>query len=134
MKRKPYTVQEKEILLQSIAIEKIANSSATYKKEFKLYAVGEYLSGKTPLEIFIEAGVDVNILGREQPQKCLSRWLKIHRLYGPNGLLQENRGVNSTGRPSKKELTIEDRLAKAERENEILRMQVEFLKKLRGWT
>ena len=44
MKRKPYTVQEKEILLQSIAIEKIANSSATYKKEFKLFAVGEYLS------------------------------------------------------------------------------------------
>ena len=50
MKRKPYIAQEKEILLQSIAIEKIANSSATYKKEFKLYAVGEYLCGKT-LEI-----------------------------------------------------------------------------------
>ena len=42
MKRKPYTVQEKEILLQSIAIEKIANSSVTYKKGFKLFAVGEY--------------------------------------------------------------------------------------------
>ena len=42
MKRKPYTVQEKEILLQSIAIEKIANSSAIYKKGFKLFAVGEY--------------------------------------------------------------------------------------------
>ena len=46
MKRKPYIAQEKEILLQSIAIEKIANSSAAYKKEFKLYAVGEYLCGK----------------------------------------------------------------------------------------
>ena len=49
MKRNPYTVQEKEILLQSIAIEKISTSSAIYTKEFKLYAVGEYLSGKTPL-------------------------------------------------------------------------------------
>ena len=49
MKRKPYTVQEKEELLKSNAIEKIANSSATYKKEFKLYAVGEYMTGKTPL-------------------------------------------------------------------------------------
>ena len=46
MKRKPYTVQEKEIFL------------------------------------FIEVGIDVNILGREQPQKCLSRWNKIHRIYG----------------------------------------------------
>ena len=46
MKRKPYIAQEKEILLQPIAIEKIANSSVAYKKEFKLYAVGEYLCGK----------------------------------------------------------------------------------------
>ena len=30
MKRKPYTVQEKEILLQSEAIVKVTNSSATY--------------------------------------------------------------------------------------------------------
>ena len=46
MKRKPYIAQEKEILLQPIAIEKIANSSVTYKKEFKLYAVGKYLCRK----------------------------------------------------------------------------------------
>ena len=133
MKRKPYTVQEKEALLKSNAIEKIANSSATYSKEFKLFAVGEYLTGKTPLQIFIEAGIDVNILGREQPQKCLSRWRKIHDKYGPNGLLQENRGIGSFGRPSKKVLTTEEKLAKLERENEILKEQVHFLKKLRGW-
>ena len=32
MKRKPYIAQEKEILLQLIAIEKNSNSSAAYKK------------------------------------------------------------------------------------------------------
>ena len=78
-------------------------------------------------------GIDVNILGREQPQKCLSRWRKIHDKYGPNGLLQENRGIGSSGRPSKKVLTTEEKLAKLERENEILKEQVHFLKKLRGW-
>ena len=46
MKRKPYTVQEKKELLKSDAIEKVANSSATYSKEFKVYAVGEYMTGK----------------------------------------------------------------------------------------
>ena len=53
MKRqiKPYTVQEKAELLKSDAIEKIANSSVTYSKEFKVFAVGEYLSGKSPLQI-----------------------------------------------------------------------------------
>ena len=120
MKRKPYTVQEKEELLKSDAIEKIANSSATYSKEFKVFAVGEYMTGKTPLQIFIEAGINVNILGREQPERCLSRWRKIHDKYGINGLLQENRGVGSSGRPSKKVLTTEEKVAKLERENEIL--------------
>ena len=133
MKRKPYTVQEKEILLQSEAIVKVANSSATYLKEFKLFAVGEYMTGKTPLQIFLEAGIDVNILGREQPQKCLTRWRKIHDTYGPKGLLQENRGVGSSGRPRKISLTTEEKLAKLEQENEILKQQVEFLKKHRGW-
>lgn len=133
MKRKPYTVQEKEELLNSEAIEKVANSSATYSKEFKVFAVGEYMTGKTPLQIFIEAGINVNILGREQPKKCLNRWRKIHNKYGINGLLQENRGIVSSGRPSKKVLTTEEKLTKLERENEILKEQVHFLKKLRGW-
>ena len=134
MKRKPYTVQEKEILLQSEAIVKVTNSSATYLKEFKVFAVGEYMSGKAPLQIFIEAGIDVNILGREQPQSCLSRWTKIPRIYGVEGLLQDNRGCSHTGRPRKNPLTPEEQLEKYKQENEILKQQVEFLKKLRGWT
>ena len=134
MKRKPYTVQEKEILLQSKAIVKVTNSNATYLKEFKVFAVGEYMTGKSPLQIFIEAGINVDILGREQPQKCLTRWRKIHDIYGAEGLLIENRGVGSSGRPRKNPLTTEEKLAKLEQENEILKQQVEFLKKLRGWT
>ena len=133
MKRKPYTVEEKAELVKSEAIVKVANSSATYSKEFKVFAIGEYMAGKTPLQIFIEAGVDVNILGREQPQKCISRWIKIHKIYGINALLQETRGLCCSGRPSKKVLTTEEKLAKLERENKILKEQVHFFKKLRGW-
>ena len=133
MKRKPYTVQEKEELLKSDAVEKIANSSVTYSKEFKVFAVGEYMSGKSPLQIFIEAGININLLGREQPGRCLERWNKIHRQYGIEGLLQETRGTGSSGRPRKIPLTPEEQLAKLQRENEILKQQVYFLKKLRGW-
>lgn len=133
MKRKPYTVQEKEELLKSDAIEKIANTNVTYAKEFKVFAVGEYMTGKTPLQIFIEAGIDVDIIGREQPQKCLQRWRVIHDTYGPEALLKENRGTFSSGRPSKKVLTPEEQLAKLQQKCEILELQVQFLKKLRGW-
>jgi transposase len=100
--------------------------STTYSKEFKVYAVGEYMTGKHPLQIFIEAGINVNILGREQPQKCLSRWQKIHDKYGIDGPLKEKRGVGNSGRPSTKELTIEEKTAKLEQENTILKEQVSF--------
>lgn len=133
MKRKPYTVQEKVELLKSEAIEKVANSSVTYLKEFKLFAVGEYMTGKSPMQIFLEAGINVEILGREQPKKCLARWRKIHNTYGAEVLLKENRGLSSSGRSSKKVLTTEEKIKKLERENEILQQQVQFLKKLRGW-
>ena len=133
MKRKPYSVQEKEILLKSNAIEKIANTSVTYSKEFKVFAVEEYFTGKSPIQIFIEAGIDVDILGRKQPQKSLMRWRKILSLYGINYLLEENRGIGSSGRPRTKCLSTEEKIAKLERENVILKEQVHFLKKLRGW-
>ncbi len=70
------------------------------------------MTGKTPLQIFIKAEINVNLLGQEQPERCLSRWRKIHGKYGLNGLLQENRGIGSSGRPSKKVLTTEEKLAK----------------------
>lgn len=133
MKRKPYTVQEKEILLSSKVIVKIRNSQATYSTEFKIFAVKEYLSGKTPMQIFLEAGVNVDILGRKQPQKCLARWLKKYRNYGVEGLLKETRGKGGSGRPRKVQLTTEEQLKKLQQENEILKEQVHFLKKLRGW-
>jgi transposase-like protein len=133
MKRKPYTVQEKEELLKSVAIEKISNSSVTYKKEFKAYAVIEYVGGRTPKEIFLDVDVNIELLGKEQPRKCISRWLKIYRQYGEQGLLQENRGLGSKGRPRKKPLSVEEENQRLKQENEILKEKVEYLKKLRGW-
>ncbi len=133
MKRKPYTVQEKTELLKSTAIEKVANSSATYSKEFKVFAVGEYFSGKTPMQIFVEAGINVDILGREQPERCLRRWRRINDKYGVNALLEEKRGVGSSSRPRKKTLTLEEQIVQLKQKNEILEQQVHFLKKLRGW-
>lgn len=59
----------------------------------------------------------------------MRRWRKIHGKYGINGLLKEHRGVGSSGRPCIKELTTEEKLAKLERKNTILKEQVHFLKK-----
>ena len=86
MKRKPYTVQEKAELLKSDAIEKVANSSATYSKEFKVFAVGEYMTGKSPLQIFVRETLAMRqysesfewrmrqrILARVEQRSCATR-------------------------------------------------------------
>lgn len=65
MKRKPYSVQEKEELLKSQAIDKVKNSNVTYNPKFKVFAIKEYQEGKTPMKIFFEAGINIDILGKK---------------------------------------------------------------------
>lgn len=48
--------------------------SISYSSEFKTKAVAEYKSGKTPSQIFIEQGFYPEMIGKEQPKRCLRRW------------------------------------------------------------
>jgi len=92
--------------------------------------VTEYKSGKTPSQIFIEHGFDLEMIGKEQPKRCLKRWRDTFRKFGEEGFLTERRGKGSTGRPSSKELSIEDKLRKAEPRIKFLEAENDFLKKL----
>ena len=134
MKRKPYCIFEKELLEKSQAILKVNNFSVTYNPEFKIFAVQEYLSGKSPTRIFADAGVNIGILGKKQPKKCLERWVKAFNTNGNGALMLESRGKNSTGRPlGTAKASVEDKIKKLELENAALKEEVTFLKKLRGW-
>ncbi|WP_330218440.1 HTH domain-containing protein, partial [Sporosarcina globispora] len=88
--------------------------SISYSPEFKIKAVTEYTSGKTPSQIFIEQGFDLEMIGKEQPKRCLKRWRETFERFGEEGFLTERRGKGSTGRPSSKQLSIEEKLRKAE--------------------
>jgi transposase len=135
MKRETYTDQERESLLTNPNVLKIGNSNITYCPEFKLKAIKEYTDGKFPMQIFIDAGIDVSILGAENPGRCLARWKKSYKKQGEKGLLDEQRG--KLGRPRTKELTIEEKVKYLESRNAYLEAENEFLKKLkaleRGW-
>nr|WP_227551514.1 HTH domain-containing protein [Metabacillus sediminilitoris] len=60
-------------------VVKVSERSITYHPEFKIKAAIENLEGKDPLQIFIENGFDVDVIGREKPQQCLDRWKKTYR-------------------------------------------------------
>lgn len=104
--------------------------SISYSPEFKLKAVMDYKEGKIPSQIFIEQGFDLDMIGKEQPKRCLKRWRDSFERFGEEGFLTERRGKGSTGRPSSKELSAEEKLRKAEARIKFLEAENDFLKKL----
>lgn len=88
--------------------------SITYQPDFKTKAVLEYQKGKIPSQIFIEHGFNLEYIGKKQPRRCLQRWRETYEKFGEVGLQTERRGKASTGRPSPKELSVEEKLKKAE--------------------
>ncbi|MDP3487970.1 MAG: IS3 family transposase, partial [Bacillota bacterium] len=78
-------------------------------------AVRKYINeGKTPQCIFLEAGFNLDIIGHEVPKRCLLKWRAIFAKSGEDGLRNDRRGKSSTGRPNERDLTIEERLRRAE--------------------
>jgi transposase-like protein len=111
-------------------VDHVSERSISYTPDFKIRAVKENLNGKGPVQIFIEHGFDLQVIGSEKPKQCLKRWRKTFNQFGEDGFLTERRGKGSTGRPSSKQLTVEESLRKAEARIKYLEAELEFLKKL----
>ena len=60
-------------------------------------------------------------------QKQVQRWERIYLEEGAEGLMKERRGRGSKGRPPKLDKKVEEDLIA---ENQRLRMEIEYLKKL----
>ncbi|WP_431086678.1 hypothetical protein [Paenibacillus sp. 8b26] len=88
----------------------ITERSIAYQPAFKLAALKAYQEGKTPADIFSEVGFNLDMIGRENPNRCLKRWRKTLASQGEAGLLEEQRGKGSTGRPAA-EQSMEKKLA-----------------------
>lgn len=118
-------------LLESIPnVDHVSERSISYTPDFKIRAVKENFNGKGPVQIFIEHGFDLQMIGSEKPKQCLKRWRKSFKQFGEDGFLTERRGKGTTGRPSSKQLTVEENLRKAEARIKYLEAELEFLKKL----
>lgn len=133
MTRKRFTDQEKQELLKNPNILKIGDCSITYNPDFRIQAVKAYKDGKSPMQVFIEAGFDLKLLGKKQPEYCLKRWRKIFNKSGINGLLSEARGTGKGGgRPKTKPLSLEEEVKQLKAKNALLEAENEFLKKLKA--
>lgn len=117
-------------IVQNKNVLRVSETTITYCPAFKVEAVrANVMEGKAPQLIFLAAGFDLDLIGHETPKYCLKRWRAVFKQRGEQGLSDDQRGRNATGRPSERDLTVEEKLRRAEAQVRYLKQENELLKK-----
>lgn len=106
-------------------VDKVSSKAVTYSEEFKNLFLVEYSKGKLPTQIFIEAGFDPSVLGRDRIANFSKRIRKMGNR--PEGVM-DLRGQNS-GRPREKDRTKNEEIAYLRHQVALQKQQIEALKK-----
>ncbi len=126
---KAWIKKARVILDNNASISKVGDKQISFTKKFKESAIKSYQKGKTPEEIFLDAGLDPKIFLTGYCSKAILRWIHNVQKHGLNALVVERRGKNATGRPRssnkpkelKTESALKARLAYLEAENDFLK-------------
>lgn len=105
----------------------VSQRSISFSVEFKHLAYEQIFAGKTMRSIFVENGIDPDILGDKRIQN-FRYWLKRN---ADRDVGFENLRTNNYRRPPEsREATLENRVRDLEHELAYTRQEVEFLKKV----
>jgi transposase len=130
MSKRIFTKEQINELLKNKNVARCSDKSITYHKDFKIEAVKQRDDGLSVREIFKKAGFNLDIIGRETPERRLGAWRKVFDKQGIDGLSKEARGGPGR-RHSIKDLTDKERLKRLEAEVAYLKEENRFLAKLR---
>lgn len=114
--------QRKE-LLKNPNVEKITEKHVVFTSKFKIIAVELYFDGKSPKQIFEDAGVKTHYFKAQYFQLCIKKWKKKYLEQGKDSFSIELRGSSKVGRPKKEnleELTYEELKAVVEIQREVI--------------
>jgi transposase len=128
MSKKHFTDKEIKKLSDNPNVKSVSSKGITYSDEFKRIFITEYQNGKLPRQIFEENGFDIDILGMVRVSRAAARWRTTYNQSGVLGLRDTRK--DHSGRPTKKELSLEEKNAKLEAQIQLLRAENELLKKL----
>lgn len=129
MSKHLFTEKEIKLLSTNPYVKSVSLKVITYSDEFKRIFIAEYEKGKLPRNIFEEYGFDIDIIGINRVESSSKRWRNAYRKDGILGLNDTRKG--NSGRPSEKELSMNDKLARLEAQNKLLMAENELLKKIR---
>jgi putative transposase len=128
MSKKHFNEADREHLSRNKYVLRISDKAITYSDEFKQLFIDQYMTGRTPRDIFEANGFDVRVIGMKRVEQCADRWKKAYEQAGIIGLADSRK--EASGRPLKRELSQDEVIAKQEARIRLLESQVELLKKL----
>ena len=111
MSKKIFTNEEILVLSKNRYIKQVSKKGITYTDEFKSLFVAEHKMGKLSSQIFQDAGFDIEALGNNRIKSSSRRWRNAYKESGELGLRDTRKF--SSGRPLKRELTLEEIILKA---------------------
>lgn len=128
MSKRLFTEKEIKILSKNLYVKSVSEKGITYTDAFKRSFITENEKGKFPKQIFEDHGFDIDIIGKKRIESSGKRWRAAYRKKGIGGLQDTRKG--NAGRPSEKELSIEEKYKRLEAQNNLLQAEVELLKKI----
>lgn len=129
MSKKLFSEKEINVLSKNPYVKAISIKGITYTEEFKRIFIEEYDKGKLPRDIFESNGFDVDMIGMNRVRNSSTRWRESYKKDGILGLRDTR--TSHSGRPLERELSVEERFARLEAENNLLKAENELLKKIR---
>lgn len=122
--RQPFTNEEMAILQANKNVLRCSSKRVQYTEEFKRESLKKHEQGTKPMQIFKEAGLDVELIGRKAPKWCIERWRNQLQTYG---YFKDDRGKREA-KPKERALKderartkyLEARIAYLEKENAFL--------------
>lgn len=125
MKKNNFTPEEIQVLKDNPNVLRVSDNRITYTRAFKVYLVDEYRKGKTPTQIFREAGFDTRVLGSKRIERAAANWKETYekntlRLEMGEPFVQEKVRI---GKDEEYQLM----LAKMMKEMEALKEQISML-------
>lgn len=124
MSKKIFTDSEIKQLLNNPYVKSVSSKAITYTDAFKQLFISENNKGKLPREIFEECGFDVTVIGIQRVESSRKRWRASYQENGILGL-QDTRS-QASGRSLKRELTQEEKYARLEAQNALLRVAKKY--------
>ena len=131
MQKRKFTEEQKLELQKNPNVKKVTSVGVIYSNDFKRQAIELYEKGFSAIDIFIQAGFNIETIGKENPSKILSKW-RCGIGYKPNQINNQLSIKHSIKLNSDKCTYSDKEIKKILARNKYLEAENDFLKKLKA--